>query len=163
MKQVKALDTIDYFPNNTVGSNAASLTFGDDFGNRSERYNSTIAYIDGQSPSAVFARGYYFGKGISTPNGRTGAAAYSFKNGKLKMEWSFDTAESKNNGYIGQGNHQIEAGDVDGDGKDEILYGALTWDNDGSILWCTYQEHGDAMHLGDFDPTKEGLEWLKSL
>ena len=25
------------------------------------------------------------------------------------MEWSFDTAESKNNGYIGQGNHQIEA------------------------------------------------------
>ena len=158
----KALDTIDYFPNNTVGSNAASLTFGDDFGNRSERYNSTIAYIDGQSPSAVFARGYYFGKGISTPNGRTGAAAYSFKNGKLKMEWSFDTAESKNNGYIGQGNHQIEAGDVDGDGKDEILYGALTWDNDGSILWCTYQEHGDAMHLGDFDPTKEGLEWLKA-
>ena len=158
----KALDTIDYFPNNTVGSNAASLTFGDDFGNRSERYNSTIAYIDGQSPSAVFARGYYFGKGISNPNGRTGAAAYSFKNGKLKMEWSFDTAESKNNGYIGQGNHQIEAGDVDGDGKDEILYGALTWDNDGSILWCTYQEHGDAMHLGDFDPTKEGLEWLKA-
>lgn len=42
------------------------------------------------------------------------------------MEWSFDTAESKNNGYIGQGNHQIEAGDVDGDGKDEIFYGALT-------------------------------------
>ena len=158
----KALDTIDYFPNNTVGSNAASLTFGDDFGNRSERYNSTIAYIDGQSPSAVFARGYYFGKGISNPNGRTGAAAYSFKNGKLKMEWSFDTAESKNNGYIGQGNHQIEAGDVDGDGKDEIFYGALTWDNDGSVLWCTYQEHGDAMHLGDFDPTKEGLEWLKA-
>ena len=141
----KALDTIDYFPNNTVGSNAASLTFGDDFGNRSERYNSTIAYIDGQSPSAVFARGYYFGKGISTPNGRTGAAAYSFKNGKLKMEWSFDTAESKNNGYIGQGNHQIEAGDVDGDGKDEIFYGALTWDNDGSVLWCTYQEHGDCL------------------
>lgn len=78
------------------------------------------------------------------------------------MEWSFDTAESKNNGYIGQGNHQIEAGDVDGDGNDEIFYGALTWINDGSVLWCTYQEHGDAMHLGDFDPTKEGLEWLKA-
>lgn len=158
----EALDTIDYFPNNTVGSNATSLTFGDDFGNRSERYNSTIAYLDGQTPSAVFARGYYFGKGISNPNGRTGAAAYSFKNGKLKMEWTFDTAESKNNSYIGQGNHQIEAGDVDGDGKDEILYGALTWDDNGSILWCTYQEHGDAMHLGDFDPTKEGLEFMKA-
>ncbi len=157
----KALDTIDYFPNNVAGSQSVSLSFGDDFGNRSERYNSTIAYLDGQTPSAVFARGYYYGKNISNPNGRTGAAAYSFKNGKLKMEWSFDTAESKYNEYIGQGNHQMEAGDVDGDGKDEILYGALTWDDNGSILWCTFQEHGDAMHIGDFDPTKEGLEFMK--
>ncbi len=157
----KALDTIDYFPNNQSGSQSVSLSFGDDFGNRSERYNSTIAYIDGQTPSVVFARGYYYGKNISNPNGRTGAAAYSFKNNKLTMDWSFDTAESKYNNYIGQGNHQIEAGDADGDGKDEIFYGALAWDNDGSILWCTFQEHGDAMHLGDFDPTKEGLEFMK--
>ncbi len=157
----KALDTIDYFPNNVVGSMATTYSFGDDFGNRSERYNSTIAYLDGQTPSAVFARGYYFGKNISNPNGRTGCAAYNFKNGKLSLVWSFDTAESKNNQYIGQGNHQIEAGDVDGDGKDEIFYGALAWDDNGSILWCTFQEHGDAMHLGDFDPTKEGLEWMK--
>lgn len=157
----KALDTIDYFPQNTVGSLSTTYSFGDDFGNRSERYNSTIAYLDGQTPSAVFARGYYFGKNISTPNGRTGCAAYSFKGGKLKMDWSFDTADSDKNGFIGQGNHQIEAGDVDGDGKDEILYGALTWDQDGKVLWCTYQEHGDAMHLGDFDPTKEGLEFMK--
>ena len=156
-----ALDTIPYFPDNSVGSLATTYSFGDDFGNRSERYNSTIAYLDGQTPSVVFARGYYFGKNISTPNGRTGAAAYSFKNGKLSMDWTFDTAESKNNQYIGQGNHQIEAGDVDGDGKDEIVYGALTWDDDGSILWCTFQEHGDAMHLGDFDPTHEGLEFMK--
>ncbi len=157
----KALDTIDYFPQNTVGSLSTTYSFGDDIGNRSERYNSTIAYLDGQTPSAVFARGYYFGKNISTPNGRTGCAAYSFKGGKLKMDWSFDTADSDKNGFIGQGNHQIEAGDVDGDGKDEILYGALTWDQDGKVLWCTYQEHGDAMHLGDFDPTKEGLEFMK--
>ncbi len=158
----KALDTIDYFPNNQTGSQSVSLSFGDDFGNRSERYNSTIAYLDGQTPSAVFARGYYYGKNISNPNGRSACAAYSFKNNKLTMDWTFDTNDSKNNSYIGQGNHQIEAGDVDGDGKDEIIYGALAWDHDGSILWCTYQEHGDAMHLGDFDPTKDGLEFMKA-
>ena len=157
----KALDSIDYYVNNIAGSQSVSLSFGDDFGNRSERYNSTIAWLHPEYPSAVFARGYYFGKNISTPNGRTSCAAYSFRNGKLTMDWGFDSNDSKWLGYHGQGNHQIEAGDVDGDGKDEIFYGALTWDDDGSVLWCTYQEHGDAMHLGDFDPTKEGLEWMK--
>ncbi len=155
------IDTTDYFLNNETGSQAVSLTFGDDFGNRSERYNGTIAYLDGVNPSVVFARGYYYGKNISNPNGRSAAAAYSLKNNKLTQVWTFDTSSGNNAKYIGQGNHQIEAADVDGDGMDEIFYGALTWDQDGSILWCTFQEHGDAMHVGDFDPTKEGLEFMK--
>lgn len=154
------IDTTDYVPNND-GTMNTCYSFGDDFGNRSERYNATIANIHGTYPSAVLTRGYYYGKNISNPNGRTGAMAVSLRNGKLTTDWTFDTANSGFNQYIGQGNHQIEAGDVDGDGKDEILYGALTWDDDGSILWCTFQEHGDAMHLGDFDPTKEGLEFVK--
>ncbi len=155
-----ALDSIPYKPGND-GTDAFYKSFGDDFGNRCERYNATIANIHGSYPSAVFTRGYYFGKNISTPNGRTGAQAVSFRNGKLTEDWTFDTADAQYNQYIGQGNHQIEAGDVDGDGKDEIFYGALAWDDDGSLLWCTFQEHGDAMHLGDFDPTKEGLEFMK--
>lgn len=154
------IDTIDYYPNND-GTMQTCYSFGDDFGNRSERYNGTIANIHGSYPSAVLARGYYFGKNISNPNGRTGAMAVSLRGGKLTTDWTFDTANDGNGQYIGQGNHQIEAGDVDGDGKDEIFYGALTWDDDGKILWCTFQEHGDAMHLGDFDPTKEGLEFMK--
>lgn len=154
------IDTIDYHPNND-GTDAGYKSFGDDFGNRSERYNAAVAYIHGAYPSAVLTRGYYYGKNISTPNGRTGAQAVSLRNGKLTTDWTFDTADSDKNQYIGQGNHQIEAGDVDGDGKDEIVYGALAWDDDGKILWCTFQEHGDAMHLGDFDPTKEGLEFMK--
>jgi rhamnogalacturonan endolyase len=155
-----ALDTTDYYPGND-GTDTFYKSFGDDFGNRSERYNATIANIHGTYPSAVFTRGYYYGKNISTPNGRTGAMAVSFRNGKLTTDWTFDTSKSGYEKYIGQGNHQIEAGDVDGDGKDEIFYGALVWDDDGSILWCTFQEHGDAMHLGDFDPTNEGLEFMK--
>lgn len=150
-----ALDTIDYFPNNSVGSMDVSLSFGDDFGNRSERYNATIAYLDGKTPSAVFARGYYMGK---NGNQRMGAAAYDFKDGKLSMRWTFDTAEGSNAQYVGNGNHNIEAADIDGDGFDEIVIGALAWDHDGSVLWCSFLGHGDAMHVGDFTPENPGLE-----
>lgn len=156
-----ALDSIDYYPNNIEGSTEVSLSFGDDFGNRSERYNATIAYLDGKTPSCVFARGYYFGK-----NGRQrqAAAAYSFKNNKLTMDWCFDTEpgsagfQSGYEKYVGQGNHQLEAADVDGDGKDEVSTGALWYDDDGTVLWSSQIEHGDVIHVGDFTPENEGLE-----
>ena len=154
------IDTTDYYLNNVQGSNSVSLTFGDDFGNRSERYNGTIAYLDGVKPAVVVGRGYYGGKPEIAP-GRTAIATYSLENNQLEMIWKWDTNDSGNDVYIGQGNHQIEAGDVDNDGKDEIFLGAITWDDDGSILWCTGYGHGDAMHLGDFDPTNEGLEFMK--
>lgn len=150
-----ALDTTDYFPNNIAGSNSVSLSFGDDFGNRSERYNATIAYLDGQTPSAVFGRGYYMGK---DGNQRMAAAAYDYRNGELTMRWGFDTAEGSNAQYVGNGNHNIEAADLDGDGKDEVCIGATAWDDDGSVLWCSHLGHGDAMHVGDFTPENEGLE-----
>ena len=158
-----AIDTIDYYPNNTVGSMETSLSFGDDFGNRSERYNGTIAYLDGKKPSMVVGRGYYFGK-----NGRQrqAAAAYTLEGNKLVCQWKFDTepgSEGYKSGYeayVGQGNHQLEAADVDGDGKDEVSTGALWYDDDGTILWSSQLEHGDVIHVGDFDPTNPGLEEL---
>lgn len=164
------IDSTEFFVNNTEDQDV-SYSFGDDFGNRSERYNATIAYLDGKTPSVVYPRGYYGGKGVTDSRGvgqRTTCAAYSLKNNKVVCEWKFDTSDpSVNTGgadysaYTGQGNHQLEAADVDGDGFDEIVYGGLTWDQDGSILWCSGVGHGDAMHLGDFDPTNEGLEFMK--
>ena len=161
-KTGKALDTVDYYPNNTVGSMETSLSFGDDFGNRSERYNATIAWVDGKKPSTVFGRGYYFGK-----NGRQrqAAACYSLTaDNKLVCDWKFDT-EPGSDGYkkgyemyVGQGNHQLEAADVDGDGKDEVSTGALIYDDNGTVLWSSQLEHGDAIHIGDFDPRNPGLE-----
>ncbi|MDO5397362.1 MAG: stalk domain-containing protein [bacterium] len=161
----KALDTIDFYPQNTIGSMETCYSFGDDFGNRCERYNSTIAYLDGVTPSVVMGRGYYFGK-----NGRQrqAAAAYSFKNNKLTCDWKFDT-ESSGEGYksgyekyVGQGNHQLEAADVDGDGFDEVTTGALWYDQDGTVLWSSQLEHGDVVHVGDFLPTNPGLEVMTS-
>ena len=157
------LDTMDYYPQNTIGSMETCYSFGDDFGNRCERYNATIAWLTPEYPSVVFGRGYYFGK-----NGRQrqAAAAYDFRNGKLSMRWAFDTEpgtagfKSGNEIYVGQGNHQMEAADVDGDGKDEVSTGALWYDDDGTVLWSSQLEHGDVIHVGDFDPTIEGLEVL---
>jgi rhamnogalacturonan endolyase len=48
--------------------------------------------------------------------------------------------------------------DVDGDGKDEIIYGAMVIDDDGQPLYSTGREHGDALHVSDLDPDRPGLE-----
>ncbi|MBQ7574588.1 MAG: S-layer homology domain-containing protein [Clostridia bacterium] len=159
----KALDTIDYYPQNTIGSMETCYSFGDDFGNRCERYNASIAYFDGQTPSVIECRGYYFGK-----NGRQrqAAAAYDFRNGKLSLRWAFDTEPGQdgyvkgNEYYVGQGNHQVEAADVDGDGFDEATTGALWYNEDGTVLWSSQLEHGDVVHVGDFLPTNPGLETM---
>lgn len=60
--------------------------------------------------------------------------------------------------YTGQGNHNLSVADVDNDGRDEIVYGSITIDDDGTILYSTGLGHGDAMHLGDFVEYNEGLE-----
>lgn len=49
-----ALDTINFpVPRGGVSS------WGDGYGNRVDRFNSGIAYLDGVHPSAVYGRGYY--------------------------------------------------------------------------------------------------------
>lgn len=148
------IDTTDYDPQ--TGDVAY---WGDYYGGRSERYLATIAWLDGVRPSAIVQRGYYPGK--EGGPGRTVVAAYNLEGGKLVKKWRFDTMDSGNDKYIGQGDHGMTAGDVDGDGYDEIISGALALDQDGSVLWCTGYGHGDAHHLGDFDPTNEGYEYLK--
>src|SRR5690606_32305952 len=63
-----------------------------------------------------------------------------------------------NEAYRGQGNHNLSVGDVDADGRDEIIYGAAAIDDDGTGLYSTALGHGDALHFGDLDPTRPGLE-----
>ena len=56
------------------------------------------------------------------------------------------------------GNHNLSVADVDGDGKDEIIWGSAALDNDGKMLYAVGFGHGDAIHLGDLDPDRPGLE-----
>lgn len=159
-----AVDTID-LP--TSRGNTNGVDYGDDFGNRSNRFIASVAYLDGVKPYAVYMRGYYFGR-----NGRqrTSIAGISFDGEKLSPDYRFDTQKNQPGyyegayQYVGQGNHNCTVADVDNDGKDEFITGALCMEvkDDGSFKprWCTYLQHGDALHIGDYDPTHKGLEFF---
>ena len=53
---------------------------------------------------------------------------------------------------------------MDNDGKDEFITGALCMevndDNEFRPKWCTYLQHGDALHIGNYDPTHTGFEFF---
>jgi rhamnogalacturonan endolyase len=140
------LVTTNYIP--PRGSVSA---WGDSSGNRVDRFLACVAYLDGVRPSLVMCRGYYT---------RTVLAAWDWRNGQLTQRWVFDTGFSGGpwSAWKGQGNHNLSVGDVDGDGKDEIIYGACAIDDDGTGLYTTGRGHGDAMHLSDMDPDRLGLE-----
>ncbi|NLZ81382.1 MAG: rhamnogalacturonan lyase [Clostridiales bacterium] len=147
-------------------------------GNRVDRFLSGVAYLDGERPYLIVCRGYYT---------RATIVAYSFFDNKFKEYWSVDSGwvlmdnpfnagahDDKGCDPIygilaGQGNHSLSTADVDGDGYQEIIYGAAVIDHDGSLLYSSYGYlpdgktyrkfgHGDAMHVANINPDKPGLE-----
>lgn len=139
-----AMATSDYIPaRGTVSS------WGDNYGNRVDRFRSGVAYLDGKRPSAIFGRGYYT---------RLVIAAWDWRGGKLTNRWTFDGNAAGNSGYNGQGDHSLSVADVDNDGKQEIVSGAAIIDDDGKPYYTTGYGHGDALHVSDFDPTVPGIE-----
>lgn len=135
---------------NYIPARGTVSSWGDNYGNRVDRFLACIAYLDGVRPSLVFARGYYT---------RTVLAAFDYRAGQLTNRWVFDS-DVAGSEYRGQGNHSISVGDVDGDGKDEIQYGSMAIDDNGTPLYNTGFGHGDASHLGDFNPSNPGLEYF---
>ena len=140
----RALDTKPYVP-----ERGELRLWGDEKGNRSERYLAAVGYLDGQHASALFCRGYYT---------RSVIAAWNWDGHELKNRWTFDTNDPEWKDYAGQGNHNLRMADVDGDGCDELTYGAMAIDNDGRGLYNTGMGHGDAIHLTAFDPSSDELQ-----
>ena len=138
-----AIHTVDYIP---LQGNPSD--WGDNYSNRSERYLACVAYLDGIRPSVVMCRGYYT---------RTVLAAWDFDGRQLKSRWVFDTNQTDPI-YAGQGNHNLRVADVDGDGRDEIVYGSMTVDDDGTGLYSTGFGHGDAIHVTAYRPLDDALQ-----
>jgi rhamnogalacturonan endolyase len=149
-----ALATVDYIPPRGdigawggIGGNGGN----DRKGNRADRFLAAVAYLDGVRPSVVMCRGVY---------GRTVLAAWDWRGGKLTSRWVFDTAVpgagkdgKPHAAYGGMGGHSVSVADVDGDGRDEIVYHAMVVDDDGRGLFTTGFRHGDALHVSRFDPS----------
>ncbi len=141
-----AMSTVNYDPPRGTVSD-----WGDSYGNRVDRFLAGTAYLDGTRPSLIESRGYYT---------RTVITAWDFRNGQLTERWKFDSNASGSQ-YTDQGDHQLSIADVDGDGKDEIVFGAMAINDNGAPLWNTRFGHGDAEDVGDLDPSRAGLEVYK--
>ncbi|MFT3990827.1 MAG: rhamnogalacturonan lyase [Luteolibacter sp.] len=156
----RALSTVNYAPPRhpdtlTPTSDQLTALWGDGYGNRVDRFLATPAFLDGHRASIVMTRGYYR---------RSTLAAWDFIGGKLKPRWFFDSAaQAVPDDWTGQGNHSLATGDVDRDGKDEIIFGSMVVNDDGTGLWSGKNAgiklgHGDALHFGDLVPDRPGLE-----
>ena len=140
----EALYTTDYIPQR--GDISA---WGDGRANRSDRFLACVAYLDGVHASVVMCRGYYT---------RTVLAAFDWNGKELKERWVFDTNTPRNEKFARQGNHNLRVADIDGDGRDEIIYGSMTVDDNGQGLYSTGLGHGDALHITQFDASNSKLQ-----
>jgi hypothetical protein len=138
-----ALDTINYQP-----ARGNVNDWGDNYGNRVDRFLAGTAYLDGATPSMIFARGYYT---------RSVIWAVDFNGTDLTSRWVFDS-NSAGSQYAGQGAHSLSIADLNGDGNQDIVYGAMAVGSNGQALWNTRFGHGDALHVSDFVPSRAGQE-----
>ncbi|MDD4771373.1 MAG: autotransporter-associated beta strand repeat-containing protein [Bacteroidales bacterium] len=121
-----------------------------DGGHRASKHYFGAPYLDGQKPSIFLGRGAYT---------RHKFTAYDVDPATHKLTrrwyWSNNIGGSP---WFGQGYHNFAIQDVDMDGRDEIMFGSMTIDDNGKGLSTTGLGHGDAQHCGDLDPYRWGLE-----
>jgi len=127
----------------------ATIDWGDDYGARVNFIMSSVGYFDGVHPGAVFSRGE--GKHMVVE-------AWNVQNNKLVKIWNYSSIGKRYSVGGWTDFHQIQCIDVDGDGKDEVSWGACMLNSDGSFRYTTELVHGDRFQITDIDPNRPGLE-----
>ena len=132
------------------GETDLKAAWGDGYGHRSSKYFFGAPYLDGKHPSIFLGRGIYT---------RHKFIAYDVdpKTHDLKVRWKW-TNNQPGSPWYGQGYHNYIIADVDWDGRDEIVWGSMVIDDNGMGLSTTGLGHGDAQHIGDFNPYIHGQE-----
>jgi|CZCB01.1.fsa_nt_gi rhamnogalacturonan endolyase len=144
--------TVELWP--PIGSlTEMKKNWGDDYGHRASSLKGAVLCTEEYGNILVFTRGIYT---------RIGMAAWKWDGAnELTQIWKFDSNDPGNENYAGQGNHSVAVGDVDGDGNDELIYGACAINHNGKGLYSTGFGHGDSHHLADHDPDIPGLEFFQ--
>jgi len=149
------IDTVEYFA--PYGINRGN--WGDTNNNRSDRFLSGVAFtpmLNNPSvpyPTIIETRGHY---------GPHFVGAYQLINGRIELVWEFRLADFVPGNAANFSNHSISFADVDRDGFDEIFFGSMALNGDGTPRWIangtrgTIQgSHGDALHVTPMTPDNE--------
>ena len=115
---------------------------------RRNRNQIGMAFLDGKTPYILACRGTYKLMVVD---------AWQLNGTKLERAWRWD-GDEENPIVRSMGAHNMVCGDVDEDGRDEILLGSCMLDDDGTLLWSAGLGHPDKAYLTDIDPNRPGLE-----
>lgn len=124
-----------------------------DGGHRATKFYFGAPYLDGRHPYVYLGRGCYT---------NYHAATWRVINKKLVLHWAC-AVDDRNSIFYGQGYHNFTIADVDMDGRDEICHGNMVVDENGKFHSSTGLGHGDALHFGDLDPFRDGVESFRCL
>ena len=131
-------------------SDYATVWGKNDTGHRATKHYFGAPVLDGKHASIFLGRGCY-------TRHKMCALDVNPQTHALTQRWRWNEY-SGSSPWFGNGFHNFAIGDVDWDGRDEIIFGSMIIDDNGRGLCTTGLGHGDSQHCADLDPYRHGSE-----